>query len=233
MAAYKPQLAFYEAMGIGGLQVLEQTVDYIRGISSRTLIIGDAKRGDTDNTAEAYAKAMFDYWGFDATTVQLYQGTDSLMPFLQYRGKLVFVCCRTSNPSSEDLQDLVDRTTGATVYETVARLSVEAAADEDGEIGLVVGATYPGEMQILREQHAEVPFLIPGVGAQRGEAERAARIAGRNSLINSSRAIIYASDSASDFDEAARDAVEELRRKIAGKKRLTRDCRQIGAKIAR
>ena len=108
VAAYKPQLAFYEALGIRGLEALEKTIAHIRDVAPHAMVIGDAKRGDTGNTAEAYAKAMFGYWNFDATTVHLYQGTDSLMPFLEYENRLVFVCCRTSNNSSVEVQDILN-----------------------------------------------------------------------------------------------------------------------------
>ncbi len=215
VAAFKPQLAFYEALGLKGLKALEKTVQHIRDVAPHALVIGDAKRGDTGNTAEAYAKAMFGYWDFDATTVHLYQGTDSLEPFLAYPDKLVFVCCRTSNESSVQVQDMVDPETGETVYEAIADLSVKAGAKFAGDVGLVVGATYPQELAQLREKHPDTPFLIPGVGAQGGDAIESAKRGGRNILINSSRGVIYASNSKRNFAEAARVAVEDLRIQIA------------------
>lgn len=215
VAAYKPQLAFYEAMGLDGMRALESTVDYIRSVAPEVLLIGDAKRGDTGNTAEAYARAMFEHWRFDATTVQLYQGTDSLDPFLAYEGKLIFVCCRTSNGSSVQIQDIRDSDTDFTVYATIAKLSVDAAKDSVGDVGLVVGATFPDELQELRDAYPQTPFLIPGVGAQGGSATGSARLGGEYVLINSSRSIIYASQSRQDFDSEARRAVKELRMEIA------------------
>ena len=215
VAAYKPQLAFYEALGLDGLHALEDTVRYIRKVAPDVLIIGDAKRGDTGNTAEAYAQAMFEQWGFDATTVQLYQGTDSLEPFLSYEGKLVFVCCRTSNESSVQVQDIQNPATHETVYETVAKLSVDVASRSAGDLGLVVGATFPEELSKLREMYPDTPFLIPGVGAQGGDAIDSARRGGENILINSSRGVIYASQDESDFAEAARAAVKDIRMQIA------------------
>ena len=215
VAAYKPQLAFYEALGLDGLQALEDTVRHIRDVAPEVLIIGDAKRGDTGNTAEAYARAMFERWEFDATTVQLYQGTDSLEPFLAYEGKLVFVCCRTSNQSSIQLQDIMNPDNKKTVYETVAQLSVESASDQPGDVGLVVGATFPQELASLRAEFPNTPFLVPGVGAQGGNATETAKLGGENILINSSRGVIYASQSKSDFEIAARRAVEDLRIDIA------------------
>lgn len=214
VAAYKPQLAFYEALGLVGLQALEYTIRYIRDVAPKVLIVGDAKRGDTGNTAEAYARAMFDFWDFDATTVHMYQGTDTLVPFLEYESKLVFVCCRTSNQSSIDVQDIAN-STGETVYEKVARLSVEAASNSAGDVGLVVGATFPEELSKLRKAYPETPFLVPGVGAQGGNAVETAKRGGTNILINSSRGVIYASESKSEFPEAARCAVEDLRFQIS------------------
>lgn len=215
VAAYKPQLAFYEALGLGGLHALEDTIRYIRDVAPGVLVIGDAKRGDTGNTAEAYAQAMFERWEFDATTVQLYQGTDSLVPFLAYENKLVFVCCRTSNESSVQVQDIRNPDTKETIYETVAKLSVATAEDRLGDVGLVVGATFPDELTKLRSAYPDTPFLIPGVGAQGGDAMDSARRGGDNILINSSRGVIYASRSRADFAEAARGAVEDLRFQIA------------------
>jgi orotidine-5'-phosphate decarboxylase len=214
VAAYKPQLAFYEALGLDGLHALKDTIRHIREVAPDVLIIGDAKRGDTGNTAEAYAQAMFEQWGFDATTVQLYQGTDSLEPFLGYEGKLVFVCCRTSNESSVQVQDIQNPATGETVYETVAKLSVDVASHSAGDLGLVVGATFPEELSKLRKAYPNTPFLIPGVGAQGGDAIDSARRGGENILINSSRGVIYASHDESDFAEAARTAVDDLRLQI-------------------
>lgn len=215
VAAYKPQLAFYEARGLDGLEALKRTVDYIRDVAPNVLVIGDAKRGDTGNTAKAYAATMFEYWDFDATTVQLYQGTDSLVPFLEYEGKLVFVCCRTSNQSSVEIQDIRPTMAEDTVYMSVAKLSIKVGHDQPGDVGLVVGATFPDELGKLRDEFPETPFLIPGVGAQGGDATKTARLGGRNILINSSRGVIYASQSKSGFASAARRSVEELRSQIA------------------
>ncbi len=214
VAAYKPQIAFYEAMGIPGLQALEKTIAHIREVAPDVLVLIDAKRGDIGSTAEAYAKAIFDVWGVDACTVYAYQGTESILPFLEYRGRGIFVVCRTSNPSSIQVQDIKDPETGKTVFETIAEMSVEAGRCMTGDVGLVVGATYPEELALLRKQHPDTPFLIPGVGAQGGDAATVARIGGTRILINSSRGIIYASKSKRDFDQKARRAVQELRVEI-------------------
>ena len=213
VAAYKPQLAFYEALGLPGFEALAKTIGYIRDVAPGVFVIADAKRGDMGNTAEAYAKAMFEAWCVDACTVYAYQGSDSVAPFLVYPGHGVFVVCRTSNPSSIEVQDVVDEPSGEMVFERVARQSISLSYG--GNVGLVVGATYPQELASLRAAHPNTPFLIPGVGAQGGDATESARLGGENILINSSRGIIYASQSETDFDVAARRAVEELRAEIA------------------
>lgn len=219
VAAYKPQLAFYEAQGISGMMALERTIRYIRDVAPHAFLIGDAKRCDIGSTVAAYAKAMFDVWGFDATTVNPYQGNDSWEPFLEYEGRGIFVCCRTSNPSSRQFQDFLSEDGTEKVYEAVARVSVESG---DGcNIGLVVGATFPGELRDLREKYPDVPFLVPGVGAQGGGVAEIADSAKGIFLINSSRGIIYASSNRSDFGLAARRAVVELREEMMrGSERL-------------
>ena len=213
VAAYKPQFAFYEALGLPGLEALAKTIEYIRDIAPGVFVIADAKRGDIGSTAEAYAKAMFETWRADACTVYAYQGSDSVAPFLEYPGKGVFVVCRTSNPSSIEVQDVVDEPSGETVFERVARQTI--GLSDGGNVCLVVGATYPQELASLRAAHPDTPFLIPGVGAQGGDATESARLGGENILISSSRGIIYASQSKADFDIAARRAVEDLRAEIA------------------
>ena len=206
---YKPNFGFYEAMGLEGLHSLKKTIDYVRG---RAIVLGDAKRGDIDSTAVAYARGMFEAFGLDACTVNAYQGHDAVAPFLAYRDRGVFVLCRTSNRSGAELQEC--DVGGETVYERVARLAV--GWNEAGNAALVVGATYPEEMARVRAIAADLPILIPGVGAQGGDAAASARAArGGPFVISSSRAIIYASDGP-DFAEAARRAAEQLRDAIAG-----------------
>ena len=211
VAAYKPQIAFYEAMGISGLEALDRTIAHIRDVAPQVFVLMDAKRGDMGNTAQAYAKAMFEFWDVDACTVYAYQGTEAVAPFLEYEGRGVFVVCRTSNPSSIEVQDIVDRASGDLVYERVAKLVVELSP---ANVGLVVGATYHEELSSLRRAYPDTPFLIPGVGAQGGDASEARARGGHNILINSSRGILYASQSKSGFDTAARRAVEEMRAEI-------------------
>jgi len=210
VCAYKPNLAFYEAMGVEGLRALALTVGCI---PDTVPVIGDAKRGDIGNTAKAYARALFEGYGFDAVTVNPYLGGDSIEPFLEYEDKGVFVLCRTSNPGSADLQDL--KIGKNPLFEVVAEKSLEW--NKYGNIGLVVGATYPDDLKRVRKICPDMPILIPGVGKQGGDLA-AAVCNGVDSnkekaIINSSRGIIYASKG-KDFAEAARRAAIETRDEI-------------------
>ncbi|MEI6185845.1 MAG: orotidine-5'-phosphate decarboxylase [Dehalococcoidia bacterium] len=208
VCCYKPNLAFYEALGIRGLQALKKTVNYIpRDIP----VIGDAKRGDIGNTAAAYAKALFGYYKFDAVTVNPYMGYDSVKPFLDYRDKGIFVVCRTSNSSASDFQDLVDNF-GMKFYQTVALRAGDW--NKGGNVGLVVGATYPEELKEIRKLCPGMPLLIPGIGAQGGDLELSVRYgvdaAKEMAIIVAARQVLYASKG-SDYAQAARKAASELR----------------------
>ena len=217
-SAFKLQFAYYEAMGVKGMIILEKTIQYIRKVAPNHVIIGDGKRGDILMTATAYATAMFEVWDVDIATIYAYQGSDTVEPFLQYPGRGVYIVCRTTNPSSRDIQDLiVDGKDGKTqVFDRVADLADRWGGTEN--VGLVVGATFPDDLRTLRSRHPNPHFLIPGVGAQGGEAEETAR-AGANEqgggfVINSSRGIIYASRNPEDFDYEAGRAAELLRDQI-------------------
>ncbi len=212
VCAYKPNFAFYEALGNEGLDALKQTVKHIPG---NIPVIGDAKRGDIGNTAKAYAKTIFSDFNFDATTVNPYLGFDSLEPFIQYQDKGVFILCRTSNAGAVDFQSLRCIEHNRPLFEVVALKASEW--NVHGNIGLVVGATYPEELKLIRQNHPDMPLLIPGIGAQGGDLELTVRYGvdarGEKALINSSRQIIYASRD-EDFAEAARKAASELREQI-------------------
>ena len=196
VCCYKPNLAFYEALGPRGLVSLRRTVQYasLKGIP----VLGDVKRGDIGNTASACAAAIFDYYGFDAVTVNPYMGEDSLAPFLEYTDKGIFVVCRTSNPGSGDLQSLlVSRENGE---QRPLYMEVAARCNEwntYGNVGLVVGATYPEELGQVRAQCPNLPILLPGIGAQGGDlcASIASGLDSRGGglIITSSRQILYAS----------------------------------------
>ena len=220
VCAYKPNLAFYEALGLDGWNALESTVKHIRDVAPGVILLGDAKRGDIGNTATAYARGMFEYWGFDAVTINAYCGRDGVEPFLEYSDRGVFVLCRSSNPGAVDLQDLVvsPGADGARpLYQQVALQVGEW--NQHGNAGLVLGATYPEQIKEVRGLCPDVPFLIPGIGSQEGALEQAVingiTAQGRRILINSSRGIIYASQG-EDFAESARKATAGLRDAING-----------------
>lgn len=210
VCAYKPNLAFYEALGTQGLVTLEKTIKHIPG---HIPVIGDAKRGDIGNTAKAYAKALFSILGFDAATVNPYLGHDSIEPFISYRDKGVFILCRTSNKGAADFQDR--RIDGLPLYEVVAQKAKEW--NIHGNVGLVVGATYPEQLKKVRSICPEMPLLIPGIGAQGGDLASAVRYGvdaqGEKATINVSRQILYASRE-KDFAQAARNAAEKIRSQI-------------------
>ena len=204
--AYKPNLAFYEALGPDGWRVFAETV---AAIPDDRIVVADAKRGDIGNTARMYAQAFYDGVSADAVTVSPYMGSDAITPFLETEGRCAFVLVATSNLSGSELQDLV--VDGEPIYLRTARLAVAAAADRPGEAGFVVGATRPELLAEIRAAYPETPFLVPGVGAQGGDA---AAVVGANGsgplLVNSSRGILYASNG-TDFAEAARRSAEALR----------------------
>ena len=210
VCAYKPNLAFYETLGAEGFDVLKDT---IACIPESIPTIGDAKRGDIGNTARMYAKSLFEMFGFDAATVNPLMGFDSLEPFIEYRDRGVLVLCRTSNPGSADLQDQL--LSSGPMYELIAELARQW--NKYGNIGLVVGATYPEEISRVRAICPDMPLLIPGVGAQSGDLVSAVRYGvdakGQKAIISSSRQVIYASKG-KDFAEAAREAALKLRDEI-------------------
>lgn len=198
--AYKPNIAFYEAMGPKGWESLQKTLDYI---PQECFTIADAKRGDIGNTSSLYAKAFFQQLNFDSITVAPYMGEDSVKPFLEFPGKWVILLIHTSNPGSVDFQQLETRD-GKYVYEEVIFASQRwATADQ---MMYVVGATKSDKIGTIRALAPDHFFLVPGVGAQGGDLEAVSK-AGLNAqcglLVNSSRAIIYASVG-EDFAEAAR-----------------------------
>jgi orotidine-5'-phosphate decarboxylase len=190
-AAFKPQIAFYSALGAEAQ--LERSIRYIRERAPAALVILDAKRGDIGNTAEAYAREAFDRYGADAVTVNPYMGGDSVLPFLARPDRGALLLCRTSNAGAKDFQDLI--VDGLPLYARVAQLAAQRW-NEHGNLMFVVGATYPREMRALREAHPEVSFLVPGVGAQGGDlnALLAAGLDARGAglLISASRSINYA-----------------------------------------
>ncbi|PZS02797.1 MAG: orotidine-5'-phosphate decarboxylase [Candidatus Chloroheliales bacterium] len=217
-AVFKPNFAFYEALGADGWQALAET---IAAMPVGVLIIGDAKRGDISSTAAAYATAVFARLGCDAVTVSPYLGGDSVAPFLEYsqQGRGVFILCRTSNPGGADLQNLAVRHEGGDIplFLKVAHLAREW--DEGrGAVGLVVGATYPNELGAVRRIAPDLPILVPGIGIQGGDLEANLELNQSGPiLISASRSITYAATGGSlaDYAAAAASAARRLRDQCA------------------
>jgi len=210
-AAYKPNSAFYEALGEDGFRALRETAAAIRELAPEAVVLLDAKRADIGSTNVGYVTAAFDELGADAITVHPYLGGEALAPFLERPEKLVFVLARTSNSGAGEFQDLA--ADGLPLYRHVAR-AVAREWNANGNCGLVVGATYPAELRAIREDvPPTMPFLIPGIGAQGGDLGAvvgAHREAGSNAyLIAASRSVIYAS-SGEDFADAAGREAKEL-----------------------
>lgn len=212
VCAYKPQAAYYAGQDADA--ELQMTIDFLREECPEIPVILDVKRGDIGPTAQMYAAEAFDRYRAGAVTVNPYMGHDTLFPFLERADKGVFILCRTSNPGSGDLQELV--ADGRKIYEHVAALANDRW-NVNGNLGLVVGATYPEELKTVRALCPAMPLLVPGVGAQGGDVEAVVRCGctadGTGLVINSSRGIIYASGG-EDFADAAGRAAEALREQI-------------------
>jgi orotidine-5'-phosphate decarboxylase len=205
VCAFKPQIAYFASQGEE--RALERICRYVRETYPDVTLILDAKRGDIGSTAEHYAREAFGRYGAHAVTVNPYLGTDSVQPYFDHGGGVIALC-RTSNPGGDDIQSLV--ADGRPVYAHVAQLVADDWSTR-GDCGLVVGATYPSELADVRAIAPNVPILVPGVGAQGGDAgavvEHGARADRRGLVVNSSRAILYASGGP-DFADAARAEAE-------------------------
>jgi orotidine-5'-phosphate decarboxylase len=215
VCAFKPNLAFFEVLGPEGMYVFR---DVIEKVPKHIPIIVDAKRGDLGNTARNYAAAIFDVYGCDAVTVNPYLGYDSVAPFLAYEEKTSFFLCRTSNPSARDFQDLVvseEHRQSRFLYEEIA-YRVQSW-NKTGNCGLVVGATYPQELETIRSICPDMPVLIPGVGAQGGDLDASVLAgvdkSGEMAIISVSRAILYAGSDA-NFAVIAANEARKLRDRI-------------------
>ncbi len=211
VCCYKPNSAFYEAAGIEGIKALEKTLEEI---PSDIPVILDAKRGDIGNTSRLYAQASFEALGADAVTLSPYMGFDTLEPFLEYEDKAVFVLVKTSNKSSKDFQDLIVEGEER-LFEKVASALEGWQAESKACIGAVVGATHPADLQRVREIMPAAPILLPGLGAQGGDAKATVEAglgpsASAAVVINSSRGIIFASNG-EDFAEKAGEAARSFR----------------------
>jgi orotidine-5'-phosphate decarboxylase len=210
--AFKPQIAYFAAHRAE--DQLERVVAHIRRVAPHVPIILDAKRGDIGSTAEQYAAEAFERYQADAVTLSPFMGFDSVQPYLKYPGKGAFLLCRTSNPGGDDLQNqrLASVPGQPLMYEHIAQLA-QGPWNLNGQLGLVVGATYPAEIARVRALAPTVPLLVPGVGAQGGDARatvQAGWTANGPLIVNSSRAVLYAS-SGDDFVDAARAAALQTR----------------------
>jgi orotidine-5'-phosphate decarboxylase len=217
VCAFKPQIAYFAAHRAE--EQLERLIAHIRNVAPHVPVILDAKRGDIGSTAAQYAVEAFERYGADAVTLSPFMGFDSVEPYLKYQGKGAFLLCRTSNPGGDDFQNqrLASVEGQPLLYEHIARLA-QGPWNLNGQLGLVVGATYPKEIERVRELAPTLPLLIPGVGAQGGDAvatvKAGLRVQGDNTtgpiIVNSSRAILYASR-ADDFANAARQVALQTR----------------------
>ena len=210
-AAFKFNMAFYEANGADGWRQLAQSLAYLRGQHPSILTICDAKRADIGNTSAAYARAIFDELGFDAVTLNPYLGRDALQPFLDYQDKACIILCRTSNPGSADVQNL--DVGGRPLWQFIAE-KVQSEWNAQGNCMLVASAVNPAEMAVIRAIAGDMTLLVPGIGAQGGEVGAVVRAglnsAGRGLIINSSRGIIFSADPAAAA-AALRDAINARR----------------------
>ena len=221
VCAFKPQIAYFAAHRAE--DQLERLMAHIKRVAPAVPVILDAKRGDIGSTAEQYAREAFQRYQADAVTLSPFMGFDSIEPWLKFDGKGLILLCRTSNPGGSDLQaQRLDN--GDLLYEHIARLAA-GAWNRSGQLGLVVGATFPAEIDRVRALAPTLPLLIPGVGAQGGDAEATVRAGWRGHagagqrqttgaiVVNSSRAVLYASAGA-DFATAARAVADATRRTL-------------------
>ncbi len=226
VCAFKPQIAYFAALGAEAQ--LEALITHIHQRWPSVPVVLDAKRGDIGSTAEQYAREVFGRYGADAVTVSPYMGFDSVEPYLAWEGRGVIVLCRTSNAGGSDLQAL-DVGHGK-LYEQVARL-VSGPWNRNGQLGLVVGATYPAELERVRALVGDLPLLVPGIGAQGGDVDATVAAglapAGYGMMINSSRAILYAGSGA-DFAEQAAQAARHTRDAIRQAQARHRQTRAAG-----
>jgi len=205
VCAYKPNFAFYEALGTRGWENLKKTIEYLRTFHPGVVTIADAKRADIGNTNNGYVTAIFDELKFDAVTVNPYFGREALQPFLDQKDKGIIILCKTSNPGSGEFQDFV--------WEKVAT-NVAKNWNKNNNCLLVVGATYPEELKKVRQIVGDMTLLVPGIGAQGGDIEKTVK-AGLNAkkagmIINSSRGIIFAKDPRAEA-EKLRDEINQYR----------------------
>lgn len=211
--AFKPQIAYFAAHN-GGETALQRLIAHVNANHPDVPVVLDAKRGDIGSTAEQYAVEAFDRYGADAVTLNPYMGRDSAQPFLARNDRGCVFLCHTSNPGARDFQELL--VDGEPLYQRIAR-TIASEWNADGNCALVVGATFPEELKVIRGIVGDMPLLIPGIGAQGGDVAATVRNGkdkeGAGLMINSSRGILYASMGA-DYTQAAADAARSLRDEI-------------------
>jgi orotidine-5'-phosphate decarboxylase len=216
VSAFKPQIAYFSAHRAE--EQLERLIAHIKAVAPGVPVILDAKRGDIGATAEQYAREAFVRYQADAVTLSPFMGFDTIEPYLAYEGKGAILLCRTSNKGGDDwqMQRLADVPGQPRLFEHLAHLA-QTQWNRNGQLGLVVGATYPEEIARVRELAPDLPLLVPGVGAQGGDARATVRAAGTRAplIVNSSRAVLYAS-SGEDFAAAARRVAEATRIELQG-----------------
>jgi orotidine-5'-phosphate decarboxylase len=215
VSAYKPNLGFYMAYGLPGIEAL---IEIRARIPTEIPVILDAKTGDMATTAAAYAHGYFDEWDFDAVTVNPYQGEDSLAPFLSYPGKGVIVLCKSSNPGGAELQDqLIGEDPRQPVYVSLAERIQKWSEEYPADVGLVAGATFPVHLAEIRKHCPALPILLPGIGAQEGDLDGSIlagiSAAGGDLMASASRSILYAGRGV-DFATKSREEAEKLRNRI-------------------
>lgn len=207
VCAYKPNIAFYEALGIDGLKSLKKTIEYLKDKYPDIPVILDAKRADIGNTARMYAKALFEYWEADATTVYPYLGLDTVIPFLEYKNQSTILLIKTSNPDAKIFLD--EKGSKQPFYMKVAQT---IKTWNFNNIAVFVGATYPEQLNTIRKLFPNLPILTAGIGAQGGQVEKVVRAGvdkeGGNLICNSSREIIYAGNGKDFAKESAKKAKE-------------------------
>lgn len=212
ICSYKPNIAFYEAYGIEGLKSLKKTINYLKSNFKDIPIILDSKRGDIGNTSKMYAKAAFEYWGADAITIYPNLGLDSILPFLEYKDKLMILLIKTSNPDSKMFQDI--KVNNEPYYLKMAKI---VKAWNYSNIGLFVGATYPEELKSIRRLFPSSIILTAGIGAQKAILKKTVKAGvdkyGRSLICNNSREILYASDD-EHFAKASRKRALAIRNEI-------------------
>ena len=211
--AFKFQLAYFEENGVDGLEKLKKSIEYIKINYPEKIIIGDSKRSDIGSTARAYARSMYEYWGFDVSTINPYFGSDSIHPFAEMNGALVI--CKSSNESSNELQSLETKDSKF-VYEKV--LEIVKKCNKDNNLGIVVGATYPDELKKIRLNNLDIPILIPGLGFQGGDFKSTIQ-AGKGGLniLNSSRGICFPKESFEsllDYEKCVTEALLKFKKNI-------------------